>query len=289
MLILFENLSQNQADLCALVLSSSGIPYRITRDRKGWGVWVEDARYNRALEVMKEYFSENRAVLPFPERPAQVTSTIIASGLVVAAALLLCHVLLQRSGDFQNIVDRFGASARDILNGDFYRAVTSLMLHADAVHLLGNMAGIVLFGVAVCAVTGWGVGWLLILMSGVFGNLVNAFMYASGHVSIGASTAVFGAVGILSGYQFERKRHTRRGRLMAWLPLAGGLALLGLLGSEGIRTDLAAHLFGFFSGIVMGWVYARLFPLPPRGRYQPLCALLALVLTASAWAAGWGG
>jgi rhomboid protease GluP len=286
MLLLFENLTKDQADICALVLSASGIPYRIRKDRRGWGVWVADAFYKRAIGVMQDYFAENRVTEPVPEGPARVTPTIIVSGLAVALVLLLFHGVIGRTGNVDEIVDRFGASAFKITTGEVHRAATSLMLHADSVHLAGNMAGIVLFGIAVCAVTGGGLGWLMILMSGVFGNLVNAFMHESGHISIGASTAVFGAIGILSGYQFMKRRQTARNRFLAWLPLACGLALLGLLGSEGIRTDIGAHLFGFFAGIGMGLVYARLVRFPPGGSYQLLYAAVALLIIASAWAAG---
>lgn len=46
--------------------------------------------------------------------------------------------------------------------------------------------------------------------------------------------------------------------MRAWLPLAGGLALLGFLGSSA-HTDITAHLFGFLAGAVLGLFYTLRF------------------------------
>ena len=77
-------------------------------------------------------------------------------------------------------------------------------------------------------------------------------MQSPGHRSVGASTAVFGAVGILAALSLVRHRHYLQRRWL--LPVAAALALLALLGTEGKNTDLGAHLFGFVSGIVLGLV-----------------------------------
>ncbi|MEZ4602465.1 MAG: hypothetical protein R2861_03365 [Desulfobacterales bacterium] len=62
------------------------------------------------------------------------------------------------------------------------------------------------------------------LASGISGNLFNAWMYESAHVSIGASTAVFGAVGILAGYQ-DCGTEAGPGKIKQVLvPVGGGLA-----------------------------------------------------------------
>jgi len=285
--ILFENLTQKQADICALVLSSSRVPYRITKSRKRWDVWVAASHYERALTSMELYFKENRDTYPeFAENNIGIRPDTIISGIIIVAVLLLCYALVQNSGDGKEIINRFGASAVKILDGQYFRSVTALMLHQDEVHLAGNMLGLFIFGTAVCSVTGWGVGWLLVLISGITGNLFNAFMYESGHVSIGASTAVFGAIGILAGYQGFKYRN-RPGKIRkVFVPLACGLALLGLLGSGGINVDIMAHLFGFVFGILIGGVYGLFVKNIPGKLFQWLCALCLLGIVGWAWSAG---
>ena len=293
MWVLFENLPRNQADLCALVLASMMVPYRIRKTRGGWDVWVAESHYEAAREAMALYFEENFQhdpdLGPVPEFAAH-RSRISLAGVV--ASLLACLLLavwyarVQHGGADREILHRFSASAVEILGGEYYRAVTALMLHRDAAHLAGNMAGLLVFGMAVGVLAGWGCGWLMILASGVAGNLVNAFMYESAHVSIGASTAVFGAIGLLAGFQGVRVRRATRRFKNAWLPLAGGLALLGMLGSGDVSVDIMAHLFGFGCGVVLGAVYGWRFQKPPAEIFQTLCAAAAAGILAWAWWAG---
>jgi len=112
------------------------------------------------------------------------------------------------------------------------------------------------------------------------GNFANALFYETRHVSIGASTAVFGALGILAGYQFLTKIKHPRQRIKAWLPLAGGLALLAILGS-GAESDIMAHLFGFLSGILLGLGYTLVGRRPKRaGQWVALACFVVVILGA---------
>jgi len=168
------------------------------------------------------------------------------------------------------------------LEGDWYRAATALLLHADIVHLIGNMAGIAILGSAVCSVMGWGVGWLTILSSGIAGNVLNAVVYKAGHSSIGASTAVFGALGILSAWQVMRRARKPEQRLKALMPLGAGLALLGFMGSS-THADIMAHLFGFCSGITIGGLYGATVKEIPDMKVQIGALMLAVIILLRAW------
>lgn len=284
--ILYENLSKSQADLSSLILSSAGIPFRLMKGKYGHNVWVNDEVYHRALQSMQAYFKENKEVLLIPHKNIPPAEGSVVSSIIAAMILFICHVGILQFNMEDSVIHRFGSSADRIMRGDLYRGITALMIHSDALHLAGNMVGIIIFGTAVCAVCGYGVGWLMILLSGAFGNLINAFMYESGHISIGASTAVFGAIGILSGYQLiNSQRFIKRG-YMSWAPLACGLALLGLLGS-GTHSDIAAHFFGFAAGIAMGLIYAAFNCSPHKKKYQIVSAFSACFIIVIAWIAGW--
>jgi rhomboid protease GluP len=287
MLIIFENLTPRQADICALVLSSSGLPYRLKKENNGWGVWVDEAHYHRALDAMKQYFQENKNIFPIYEQKTEFNAATIISGIIAAFFLLVSYMAVHMSGNAGDVVNRYGASAFMILNGELYRTVTALMLHADEVHLAGNMISIAVFGTAVCAVCGRGLGWLMILMCGVFGNLINAFMYETGHIAIGASTAVFGAIGILAGYQSLKYKGPFKRKPAAWVPVACGLALLGLLGSGGVRVDIMAHLFGFICGMVLGLIYAFVVKQCPGKFFQLASGTSVFIIITLAWGVGY--
>jgi len=282
---LFSNLDPDQADLCVLILSASGIACKPERDEAGWGIWVRAEDHPAAIEKISQYFREN------PERPLPPVLSPLGEHRTwtgIGAALLPALVYWAASwhGVSRTLTERYGAVSDRIMDGELYRTVTALMLHSGPVHLLGNMVGIALFGTAVCGVTRPGLGWLMVLLTGALGNLANAAIQLPGHRSIGASTAVFGAIGLLSAFQFWHKYRRPGFRLKAWLPLAAGLALLGLLGTAGERTDLMAHLFGLLAGLLIGTPYILFIHHPLPDRYQNIAWCITGGILILAWLQG---
>ena len=104
--------------------------------------------------------------------------------------------------------------------------------------------------------TGTGFALLFALFTGFAGNVMNAFFYGSAHNSIGASTSVFGVIGVLAGLQFfDSFREKKLGR---WIPFGAALGLLAMLGSSE-KSDVLAHLFGFAAGLPAGTIFGALF------------------------------
>jgi len=281
MSILLKNLSEDDADTYRLVLSSTGISYHLREDGHRWDILVNDTDYEKALIVIEQYLQENQE-LQKTEDPLYYKYQRTFTGIWVSIILIACHVAIATGDKSDLFVKTYGSSAFHILHGELYRSVTSLMLHADTLHLMGNIAGIAIFGTAVCTIMGWGVGWFMILATGIVGNLTNALLYKSGHISVGASTAIFGAIGILSTHQFFKKFKQSGQKIKAFLPLSCGLALLGILGS-GEHSDLMAHLFGFLAGILLGSFYSLFVKRPTTKVYQAGFFLLTLCLLATAW------
>ena len=203
----------------------------------------------------------------------------------MALALVLAYVATGPRAEQSHFLVAGSADSERILSGEPWRAVTALTLHADPSHLVANVTAGALLATAVCRTVGGGLGAALIVAAGAGGNALNALLQGPPHVSIGASTAVLGAVGLLSGLAFARTRRTLRRRGRAWLPLAAGLALLGMLGSDP-RTDLGAHLCGFVVGVALGaiagWAMASG---PGRGVQRTLAVATAVAVAASWWLA----
>ena len=137
--------------------------------------------------------------------------------------------------------------------------------------------------VRLCRLLGSGRAWFLVLCTGALGNLLNALVQSPDHRSIGASTAVFGAVGLLATINMLHFRSILRHR---WpLPLAAALGLLALLGASGHNTDIGAHLFGFISGIGLGLMadfITQGFKRPWRKTNKGL-AFLSAIFPLTAW------
>ena len=284
-------LSARRARDWGLVLSAHHIPHRMESAAQGRRLWVPPAVQERALAEVARFEAENRDWPP-PPGPARslVDNTLITVSVLIALAIFYNLTVLPRlfghSFDWLNCGD---TAAGRILAGQWWRTVTALTLHADALHLLGNVVLGGFFFVRLCRELGSGLGWSLAVLCGALGNFANAWLQPADHRSIGASTAIFGVVGLLAMLSLLRDR---RRLLQRWpLPLAAAAGLLALLGTGGHNTDLGAHLCGFAVGLLLGlpagWLLAR------RGRpgrlVNALLAFTALVAVAGSWALALGG
>ena len=236
-----------EAEIWALVLSSQAIPSQLVKVAEGVAVTVAAEDGDRAATALDLYDRENarrtEGASPIPEWGSTSVAFFLSAGLL--GAYLVTGPPELGSAWFE----RGTASADRILAGEIWRTATALTLHADLLHVLGNAVGFAVFGTAVFRIFGPGAGSLLVLFAGVVGNLANALLHGAHHHSVGFSTAVFAAIGILSGVQFARARRRRTTR--AWLPLAAALGLLAMLGM-GERADLSAHLLGLVAGVLVG-------------------------------------
>ena len=109
-----------------------------------------------------------------------------------------------------------------MLSGQWWRAVTALTLHVDPAHLLGNAACGALFLCLLCRDTGVGLGFALCLAAGGLGNVIKVLVQGPGLHFLGASTAVFGALGALGGVRL----FCRRGAVLAGRSAPVGAALM---------------------------------------------------------------
>jgi membrane associated rhomboid family serine protease len=116
-------------------------------------------------------------------------------------------------------------------------------------------------------------------------NWVEAMLAATDQRSVGASTAVFTALGLMAAYSWRERHLVTQRPAQRYGPLFAGVILLGWLGTSGEHTDVMAHLLGFAVGGLLGALIAaprvqRLWRAVP----QWLGGVLALGLLAVAWA-----
>jgi membrane associated rhomboid family serine protease len=272
--------SAKQANEYLLVLEAIDIAHRLEQTEAGWAVMVAAADAARARRSLAAYDAE--AQEESRPRPPSLGYGRTWIGAVVAALLIACFVITG-GRDRRNVWhERGSASAEHILRGEVWRTVTSLTLHADLVHVLSNALACVILITAVGWWFGPGLGICLVLLAGVGGNALAALAYGAHQKAIGASTATFGALGILAARQFmERRRHPWSKRT-AWVAAAAGLALLGMLGTAP-GSDILAHFFGLLVGGGLGVGAALMLARPPRPSMQWTLLLAAAALVTGSW------
>jgi rhomboid protease GluP len=274
--------AQNVAER-ALVLRAMDIEHEIRRGVLGWVILVPEHEAERALEQWRLYELENRK--PPPPDPLTAARPGVGAGAMGWFLILFGFAYLQTRYAFGiDWLDAGRLEVASVRDGEWWRAVTALTLHSNSVHLLVNVGFGAVFGSLLAREVGGGLAWLLILTGGAAGNLMNCAVQRPGHMAIGASTAVFAALGLLSAYLWIGKRMIRDTWARRLSPLVGGVILLAWLGTGDERTDIVAHLTGFIAGIAMGVVLGRLPRLgkPDVGR-QTVLAAAAVLSVGLAW------
>ena len=264
-----------------LVLLAQGLSPIVRRTPDSVVLSVPEAEVDRAFASLLAYDRENPGKRA--ERVEPMESGSLVAGVAVGVTLLIFYSITVQWLAALSWFARGTADAERILQGELWRTVTALTLHADVAHVLSNGIAAGLFLGAVFSMVGAGLGGALVLLAGAGGNLVNALLHGSAHVSVGASTAVFGAVGLLGSLGLTRRRRNALSRWRAWLPVAAALALLGMLGSSGQRVDIWAHLFGLLVGAVLGLLIGLVAPRAPGLRIQWACGSVAVATVIYCW------
>jgi rhomboid protease GluP len=264
----------------ALVLHSADIDHRVEIRDGALALIVAAGDEAAAVAALDAFDAESRPVIeaPMPD--------LGPSPLGFACAVLLVMMFrITGPGHARPPSAWFdvgSAASSAILDGEIWRTVTALMLHGDLMHLVGNVVASLLFVSAVGRWLGVGLGGVLIVAAAAAGNLLTAWVYGPGHLSIGASTATFAALGLLAGVQVARRfGHVDR-RRRAWVPLVAGLCLVIMLGASE-RADIVAHLFGLAIGIATGLAVAAAGLRPPGRILQALLAAITLSVLVACW------
>ena len=276
---------RGQAEQYALVLVAMDMQSSIAPEGKFWTLYVAREDAARANDELAAYDSENRERPRARDglRPALPRAEVA----MVYWVVLLFFFAAARHEAFS--IDWLGKGAVEsglMLKGEWWRAVTALCLHTSGAHLLGNLVFGTVFLMLLSQVTGAGVAALAMITAGAAGNVLSVLVRSQEYSSIGASTAIFAALGLLAALRQVGRRGYAISALNNWTPLAGGLALLAFLGLSGENTDILAHVLGFGSGVAAGWVLARWDrDWTADWGLQWTCAGIAGAVVASAWVA----
>ncbi len=282
MRVVFESRNRRACSDRALVLAAIRIPHEIVEDPLFCALIVPAEYSAKAADELRLYDEENP-----PRQPAPAVALDHQNAVpgVVAYVVIVCAVAWLAGTSFME-QDWLRAGRIDgvlVRAGEWWRTVTALTLHSGLRHLLGNIVFGAAFGLLAGRLLGSGVAWLAIVLTAALGNAVNTLLLESTHRAIGASTAVFAALGLVAGFVW-------RGKLMSqdrWPyrvgPIVGGFALLMYTGTGDANTDIGAHLMGFVCGFGGGVLLTLIRKRLVDQRLQLASAALALFIIIVAW------
>ena len=209
--------------------------------------FVEQAKYE-----LWQYEQENRRQKP---RSSGITPVYQSGVPGVATYVVIVCLVAWFAGMALFNRDWFAVGRVDgelIRDGEWWRTITALTLHSGARHLAGNIVFGILFGLMAGRLVGSGIAWFGIVVASSAANFLNTSLLESAHRAIGASTAVFAALGLVSGFVWRAKLMAQDRWPYRLGPIVGGIALLAYTGTGDANTDIGAHLAGFVCGFVSG-------------------------------------
>lgn len=276
--------SRNRA-ACAdrsLVLAAAEIPHQVLHEPGGSVIVVPAAYSAQAHEEITLYNDANPPVVPKPPKTIRYQN---ATPGIIAYLVVICGIAWM-AGESAFGENWFRAGRIDgelVRAGEWWRTITALTLHSGPSHLAGNIVFGALFGLFAGRVLGSGVAWVSIVLAGAMGNLLNTLLLTTEHRSIGASTAVFAALGIVAGYVWRAKLFSQERWVFRNGPIVGGLALLMYTGTGDENTDIGAHLFGFLCGFGAGVLLTLAKDRILDTRWQIVGGMGAILIVMSAW------
>ena len=282
--VVFESRNRAACADRALVLAAAGIPHEVLHEA-GSSLIVVPAAYSAdAVREIRLYEEANPPAVPRKQPSIRYQNAIPG---IVAYIVVVCGIAWL-AGDSAFGHNWFVAGRIDgelIRDGEWWRTITALTLHSGLSHLAGNLVFGALFGLFAGRLVGSGAAWSTIVVAGALGNLLNTLLLASTHRSIGASTAVFAALGLVTGYVWRARLMSQERWVYRLGPFVGGLALLMYTGtgSGDGTTDVGAHLCGFACGVVGGILLTLASNQIAETRWQVAGGALALFLIVAAW------
>jgi membrane associated rhomboid family serine protease len=208
----------------------------------------------------------------------KVRSAIVATAPVVVAILVI-NVLVWLGQRLEpSLTARFASVPPCIAVGEWWRLITSMFLHLPTAiwHIAFNSLALFFYGPNVEQAFGSVRFAAMYVISGFIGS---AFSYAlgPGNAGVGASGAIFGILGVLLVYTYNRRSSTLMGNYLRGIVLILGLNLLiGFIYSEFV--DNYAHIGGLLGGIALGAGFDQGRRAQPNGLVQVATALAVVAV-----------
>ncbi|PIF59486.1 membrane associated rhomboid family serine protease [Flavobacterium sp. 2] len=154
------------------------------------------------------------------------------------------HDLLNFGGNFKPAT----------INGQWWRLLTNIFLHAGLMHLLSNMFGLLFVGLFIEPVLGRTKFLVLYLVTGILASCTSIWWHEA-TISIGASGAIFGLYGLFLGLLLTKVFPPDFSKVFLTTTLL--FVSYNLIMGLGSGIDNSAHIGGLLSGFVIGLILSQ--------------------------------
>ncbi|HXY73391.1 MAG TPA: rhomboid family intramembrane serine protease [Actinomycetota bacterium] len=201
----------------------------------------------------------------------------------VNVAIFLVEIAQAGGATNQHLLNMGALFPPAVAQGQYWRLVTVMFLHANILHIALNMYALYILGPPV---EEWYGEWRFLAIYLVSGFLGGVASYAFGplnEIGVGASGAIFGLMGAWLIYNFRRRDNPLSYSNMRIALILIGINLVFSFSVPGI--DWRAHVGGLLGGIAAGYVAEGFGPRSTRAAVT-VVGMCVLVIFGTVVAAG---
>ena len=225
----------------------------IPLDETKVNAWMSGDTKTPKPQSLKESFA-----LIIPRKGYFATPIIIYLNVLVFLAMVVAGLGFMNfsAGDLLSWGGNYGP---DIADGQWWRLLTAMFVHAGFMHLLLNMYGLLFVGLFLEPVLGKWRFAIYYLVTGLLAGIASLWIHPN-LVGVGASGAIFGMYGVFLACLLTGvfPPGMKKAFLLSTLIFVGANLVMGLSGN----TDNAAHIGGLVAGFLIGIFFSRTRPDP---------------------------
>ncbi|HXS36178.1 MAG TPA: rhomboid family intramembrane serine protease [Flavipsychrobacter sp.] len=181
--------------------------------------------------------------------------SLFSTALLIDLNILLFIIMVVSGANIASVQPgdllHFGANRRaEVMNGEYWRLLTSIFIHGGLMHLVANMFGLAIAGFLLEPIIKRYLFLASFVITGIISSLASIYWYTG--ISVGASGAILGLYGIIISF-LATNIYPKGIKKVFWYFMAiycGSAIIFGFLNN----TDNAAHLGGLISGIILGLI-----------------------------------
>lgn len=191
--------------------------------------------------------------IPLPTSVPTVTYSILGLTIVVFLLQMISRSIYGTSIQAPDVLELAGGRINELIRqGQIWRFITPILLHASVPHILFNMYALYSLGSGLERYFGHGRFLLMYLLCGFSGNVLSFLIMPDRSFSVGASTSIFGLIGA-EGVFLYQNRELLGERARRAMGNVAFLIVLNLLIGLAPGIDMYGHIGGLIGGLGFAW------------------------------------
>lgn len=215
-------------------------------------ILILESDLHKAQEQIHLWISENNFEPSHHEEELSLPELSLAPGAILLVPTLAYFILPYEAKELG-----LNHSYLVLEKGQWWRLWTALTLHADHKHLVSNLISGYFILNLLRTRFNTSTQWLSLLIFAGMANWAVDLTHGADlnypHRSLGFSTFVFAALGMLAGIEAKALFRSADFHMKRLTPLTSAFFIVVMLGL-GDNSDILAHFYGFLAGIIPGFI-----------------------------------